>query len=176
MGTCDAGNGCRHHWKGLPMRQQRCALFALVFFIVPIPTIAESSYDMGKAIYLDNCASCHGMTGQGDGPLRPFLSKPPSDLTLMTRRNQGIFPHQRLWESIDGRGFGDSGPHGSRDMPIWGREFRAQSARESGGCISDANPYGVLPYGGLHRGHGVEWRVHQKISSLVDYIARIQSP
>ncbi len=35
----------------------------------------------GRALYLAHCASCHGTTGRGDGPLAATLSRPPADLT-----------------------------------------------------------------------------------------------
>lgn len=157
------------------MKYRHVPLFVMALAMIPLAATAQSNYDMGKIIYQDNCASCHGLSGQGDGPLRAFMTKTPSDLTTIARRNQGVFPQQRLWEFIDGRAINEAGPHGSREMPIWGQEFKSQAVRESGGYSSEGRPYGVMPYGGMHRGHGPEWRVHQKISSLIDYLARIQS-
>jgi mono/diheme cytochrome c family protein len=131
---------------------------------------AQISYDMGKSVYQDNCASCHGATGKGDGPMKAYLVKAPSDLTTITQRNHGTFPHQRIWEVIDGRSSAEPGPHGSREMPIWGNEFRMQQERAPWWGM----PYGGMPYGGMHRG-GPEWQVSQKISALVDYLVRIQT-
>ena len=34
----------------------------------------------GKPIFVDRCASCHGLTGNGDGPRAPFLSPHPGNL------------------------------------------------------------------------------------------------
>ena len=132
---------------------------------LPFSVHSQITYDMGKSIYQDSCASCHGTAGKGDGPLKAYLVKAPSDLTTLTQRNHGTFPQQRVWEVIDGRSSTEAGPHGSREMPIWGNEFKAQS---------DRAPWWGMPYGGLHRG-GPEWHVHQKISALVDYLARIQA-
>jgi mono/diheme cytochrome c family protein len=136
----------------------------LTALCLPLVATAQLHYDMGKTIYQDNCASCHGLNGKGDGPLKAYLVKAPSDLTTITQRNHGVFPQQRLWEIIDGRSSADAGPHGSREMPIWGNEFKAQA---------DRAPWWGMPYGGMHRG-GPEWHVQQKISALVDYLARIQ--
>ena len=55
-----------------------------------------------------------------------YLVKTPSDLTQLSRRNGGVFPTQRVWETIDGRMSADIGPHGSREMPVWGSVFRAE--------------------------------------------------
>lgn len=132
--------------------------------VVPILAQAQINYDMGKAVYQDNCASCHGATGKGDGPMRVYLVKLPSDLTTITQRNHGTFPHQRIWEVIDGRASAEPGPHGSREMPIWGNEFKSQQERA---------PWWGMPNWGMHRG-GAEWQVHQKIAALVDYLSRMQ--
>ena len=69
--------------------------------IMPFAVHSEITYDMGKTVYQDNCASCHGATGKGDGPLKVYLVKAPSDLTTITQRNHGTFPQQRLWEIIE---------------------------------------------------------------------------
>jgi mono/diheme cytochrome c family protein len=34
----------------------------------------------GKPIFEERCASCHGLTGNGDGPQAPFLSPHPGNL------------------------------------------------------------------------------------------------
>jgi mono/diheme cytochrome c family protein len=136
----------------------------IVALLTPLMAHSQVHYDMGKTIYQDNCASCHGAAGKGDGPLKAYLVKAPSDLTTITQRNHGTFPQQRVWEIVDGRASVEAGPHGSREMPIWGNEFKASSERA---------PWWGMPYGGMHRG-GPEWQVHQKISALVDYLVRIQ--
>ncbi len=39
------------------------------------------TYEEGKVTYLENCAKCHGLTGQGNGWLGIYLTPPPADLT-----------------------------------------------------------------------------------------------
>lgn len=112
---------------------------------------AQTTRDEGRDLYMASCASCHGATARGDGPMAPQLVKPPSDLTALSRRNGGVFPSQRLWETIDGRWSTETGPHGARTMPIWGDVFRAQA-------------------GASHP----EWYVRYRISALLDYLARVQ--
>jgi mono/diheme cytochrome c family protein len=150
--------------RGATMKHPLKALAWLSLLVLPCLSNAQATYDMGKTLYQDNCASCHGATGKGDGPLKAYLIKAPSDLTTVSQRNHGTFPHQRIWESIDGRASVELGPHGSREMPIWGQEFKAQA---------ESAPWWGMPYGGMHRG-GPEWQVRHKISALVDYLARIQ--
>ena len=151
--------------KGVIMRHPLTIWTWLGLLTLPVMVHAQSTYDMGKTLYQDNCASCHGASGTGDGPLRAYLVKAPSDLTTITRRHNGTFPHQRVWEIIDGRANTQTGPHGSQEMPVWGNEFKAQAERA---------PWWGMGYGGMHRG-GPEWQVHQKISALVDYLVRIQA-
>ena len=47
----------------------------------PIATDAIS-LEKGKAVYVKECASCHGDTGKGDGSAVKDLEKKPNDLTL----------------------------------------------------------------------------------------------
>ena len=36
----------------------------------------------GKTVYEANCASCHGTSGKGDGPVGSALNPPPRDFTV----------------------------------------------------------------------------------------------
>lgn len=41
------------------------------------------SIERGRILYSIHCAQCHGATGEGNGPVAPFLTKKkPADLTL----------------------------------------------------------------------------------------------
>jgi len=42
---------------------------------------AESTLKVAKAIYIDQCAQCHGELGKGDGPESMMHSLAPADLT-----------------------------------------------------------------------------------------------
>ena len=76
----------------------------------------------GRDMFGRYCASCHGLTGKGDGPLATTLKKPPADLTQISKKSNGIFPHAKVRQFIDGERAVRA--HGSREMPIWGKEFR----------------------------------------------------
>jgi hypothetical protein len=95
------------------------------------PAPGRTVPDYGRAEYLANCAGCHGPTGRGDGHFRDFLIRPPSDLTRLSRDNQGVFPVQRALAVIDGRA--EVAAHGSREMPIWGADYLAQAYTIQGG-------------------------------------------
>lgn len=120
---------------------------------------AQTSVGLGRADYRDNCASCHGTSGKGDGPVHSFLVKPPADLTTIARRNGGKFPEELMWEVIDGRWSGDTGPHGSREMPVWGQEFKARAMTLPGDSVTTA-----------------EWSARNRIVSLLKYLETIQLP
>lgn len=118
------------------------------------PQFETTRLETGKRAYETHCANCHGVGGVGDGPMKPYLTTAPSDLTTIAKRNGGTFPEQLVWEMIDGRSTVSIGPHGSREMPIWGQEFREQ-ARRSG----DQKP---------------EWSTRNRIVALLTYLERIQ--
>ena len=70
------------------------------------------------------CAPCHGPKGLGDGPVAVALKTPPSDLTVLARRNAGVYPREQLVDFISGTGR-QLAAHGTTEMPIWGGLFRA---------------------------------------------------
>ena len=59
--------------------------------------------DIGKIEYQSNCASCHGMDAKGDGPVGKELKTRPTDLTLLAKKNKGVFPLNAVYRIIDGR-------------------------------------------------------------------------
>lgn len=75
---------------------------------------------MGEELFQHFCAACHGVGAQGDGPMANVLLVPPADLTQLSARNGGSFPHARVGARIDGRDPLVS--HGS-EMPVYGWLF-----------------------------------------------------
>lgn len=75
----------------------------------------------GKALYVRFCASCHGTTGRGDGPVAGSFNVEVPDLTLIARRAGGSYPRERIVRIIDGRHIFSA--HGSRTMPVWGEDL-----------------------------------------------------
>jgi|GEM_PF-6327726 len=51
--------------------------------VVNSASFAQSSVDFGKNEYAASCASCHGVSAKGDGPVSKHLTKAPSDLTTV---------------------------------------------------------------------------------------------
>lgn len=111
--------------------------------------------DPGKREFETRCASCHGVTGKGNGPVTDLLRRSPPDLTQLARSNGGILPMERLYQSI----MGDAvAAHGSRDMPVWGMVYRTDAAGYYGDVPYDADAY-----------------VRARVLSLLEYIARMQA-
>lgn len=96
------------------------------------------------------CASCHGGSGRGDGPVGRRLNVAVPDLTRINERYDGRFPAQEVAESIDGRALAVS--HGTREMPVWGYELWV----EEGGDVT------------------AERDAREIIDRLVDYLRSIQ--
>jgi mono/diheme cytochrome c family protein len=75
----------------------------------------------GAKIFRNYCASCHGINGDGNGPVAPALKTKIPRLTTLARRNHGQFPVARVRSIIAGDQVRTS--HGSREMPVWGPIF-----------------------------------------------------
>jgi len=74
--------------------------------------------DIGKNEFLSKCATCHGADGKGDGPLSSKLKTKPPNLTILAKRNKGVFSKRAIYETVDGRKAASS--HRGIEMPIWG--------------------------------------------------------
>ncbi|HZM52715.1 MAG TPA: cytochrome c [Vicinamibacteria bacterium] len=109
------------------------------------PVISSES---GSTLYRSYCASCHGTSAKGDGPLAANLRTAPSDLTRLAKRNHGKFDAEKVRRAIDGRDAREI--HGGTDMPVWGDAFK-------------------------RAGEGYdEAKVKERINALVDHIATLQ--
>ncbi len=84
---------------------------------------------VGKKEFMQYCASCHGSSGKGDGPVVDFLKRKPADLTVLTKNNDGHFPFDHLWGVFDGTY--QAKEHGTSEMPIWGYKFIRETQTEN---------------------------------------------
>lgn len=89
---------------------------------------AQSEPYSGGGDYQVYCSSCHGASGKGDGSIAKSLKKQPSDLTQLKKQNNGVFPGDKVFKTVDGHGPGSA--HDS-DMPAWGEVF-AKSSESQG--------------------------------------------
>jgi len=129
------------------------ALAALVTASCGVAFAQQVKADVGKREYMANCAACHGVSGKGDGAYNELLKRSATDLTTLAKRNNGVFPVTRMYEVIDGGGVG----HGSRDMPVFGQDYKV----EAGEYFIDV-PYDAEAY------------VRMRILSLIEYLSRLQ--
>jgi hypothetical protein len=67
------------------------------------------------------------LDGNGKGPLSAELKSQPADLTILAKRNDGVFPVNAIYEVIDGRKSVKA--HDTREMPIWGFRASPQSLK-----------------------------------------------
>ena len=85
----------------------------------PGPDLGEAA--AGEVIFFRYCAACHGRSLKGDGPVASGLVKKPIDLTQLAKKNNGVFPFDKVAAMIDGRQ--STRMHGTPDMPVWGEIF-----------------------------------------------------
>lgn len=103
------------------------AILAALIIALMVPANARAADDEvpralvedGHKTYLNLCASCHGNTGKGDGPVAAELLTKPIDLTQIARKNDGKFPFWHVYQTINGRRIPRA--HGTPEMPVWGR-------------------------------------------------------
>ncbi|CAG0939623.1 hypothetical protein GPROT2_00660 [Gammaproteobacteria bacterium] len=113
------------------MRAAALAVMAALAGLAGPHALAEASapagrFDgySGRQLYERFCASCHGSSGLGDGPVAGSLRVMVPDLTRLGRANGGAFPAERVRKAIDGRSVYPV--HGTRYMPVWGQELSVE--------------------------------------------------
>ena len=135
------------------MTKGRLWLLTLILVAGTARAVSAQDQDVGQANFRISCASCHGAEGKGNGPVSGQLKVPPPDLTVLTKKNNGVFPVSHVYEIIDGRQAVIA--HGTRDMPIWG--FLYSLEQHVQGAAIDPDPI-----------------VRMRILSIIDYLSRIQ--
>ncbi len=119
-----------------------------LLLIAATGTAAANEVAQGRAIFLQHCASCHGLTGEGNGPMARALNTTPANLRQLSDRYGNPLPEDKIARFIDGRA--DVKAHGPRDMPVWGKRFYSE-------------------------GQGDERQVKDLIAKLVVYLQSIQT-
>lgn len=76
--------------------------------LFPCLALAGGNVDKGKALYAQQCASCHGSGGKGDGPAAAALQPKPRNLT--DKAYMAALTDQHLTDGIKkgGAGIGKS--------------------------------------------------------------------
>lgn len=143
----------------IALRSATLAGSASLFLMVAASTMtvaADKPTDVGRYEYEGACAVCHGLSGKGDGPMAGQLTSRMPDLTTLAKANKGIFPFDRVYQTIDGAIVVKA--HGTREMPIWGRVFRMQSS-----LFFDAYP-----------AQNTESAARSRMLALTEYLYRLQ--
>ena len=84
--------------------------------------VRRADITSGKNMFLNYCASCHGVDGKGNGPAAAALKPAPTDLTTLAKANEGKYPAGFVSAMLK---FGKNPvAHGSSDMPVWGSRFK----------------------------------------------------
>lgn len=120
-----------------------------------ITASGADKFDIGKIEYEQSCATCHGVDGKGRGSIAQTFQLTVPDITILTKRNGGMFPVSRVYDVIDGRE--EVKAHGPREMPIWGKYY-------SLGAAPRYDDYAYNP----------EVAVRGRILALIDYLYRLQ--
>jgi hypothetical protein len=68
-------------------------------FVLNSAAWAQDS-DSGKSEFQSSSATCHGIDGERRGPLSTQLKVLPADLTVLTKKNNGVFPFETVYEAI----------------------------------------------------------------------------
>jgi len=140
------------------------AAFAMVGFVgLGLHSAGAQALDASKFEFQSSCGPCHGEDGKGNGPLSSELKTHPPDLTLLAKKNNGVFPMSSIYDVIDGRMTAIA--HGTRDMPIWGNRYMPDLNMAASPNASDVfvNPR-----------YDPERIVRLRILAVIDYLARIQ--
>jgi mono/diheme cytochrome c family protein len=105
------------------LRSVTAVLAAVWMAGIGIPEVQAQAFEQysGEETFQRFCASCHGESGQGDGPVAAGLKISVPDLTMLAERYGDEFPDSALRKIIDGREIVIV--HGTRYMPVWGYEF-----------------------------------------------------
>ena len=123
-----------------------CAV--IVMLVAGVAVARGGDVARGRALYLHNCATCHGLTAEGNGPMAGALKTPPTNLRLLSDLYGNPLPEDRVARAIDGRA--EVKAHGPRDMPVWDERFSAET-------------------------HGDERQVKARIAQLVAYLQSLQT-
>ena len=102
------------------MLPKRLSALALATGLVVAGAATAQDAGVGRVLYEDHCATCHGLKADGAGPMAGVLLIKPADLTALTATNEGAFPLVRVIMRVDGRDPLVS--HGS-PMPVYGDFF-----------------------------------------------------
>ena len=101
---------------------------ALSGFATADPAADKAILERGQAHYLLFCANCHGVNGDGQGPLVGLLKVTPSNLTVL-RRLGGPSVAEQVLTAVDG---GHQVAAEGHKMPVFSDHLEVRTVREIG--------------------------------------------
>ncbi len=106
MGMRQGGHG--QHGEGKPGHMARHRFAMMEGIPAPYTDMVNpfeptpATLALGASLYADNCASCHGPTGKGDGPDAAFYDPAPADLAWLSERPMGQRDAFLYWTVAEG--------------------------------------------------------------------------
>ena len=135
---------------------------ALGMGVASLSQVHAAEMSMGEFEYQNSCATCHGVSGKGDGPAAQFfLGGVAPDLTVLQKNNGGVFPVTQIYDIIEGRRDTMMPSHGTRDMPMWGQRYMRRADEGSGFDPLTEEQKGIY--------------ARTRILSLIEYLSTIQA-
>lgn len=127
-------------------------------FLLLVPFVMMGSsleaQSPGETLFVQNCVSCHGAAGRGDGPAAAGLNTSPADLTRIADRRDGVWPALEIMAILDGYAR-NTLPR--EDMPVF-ESFLDNEMTE------------------FDTGNGLTTLVPTKLIEVVNYLETIQDP
>ena len=105
----------------------------------------------GRDLYANYCSACHGLVGEGDGPVATVMQTNVPNLRSLSARDDDSFPRDAVTAYVDGRNLPVS--HGDRQMPIWGNVFGWDETDDDAAAERNAQ---------------------ERIAAIVDFLSEIQ--
>jgi len=90
---------------------------ATIDMSLPLPRGLKGDAERAAVFFMQNCATCHGTSGDGEGPRAYFINPPPRNFLLPSSRQRLNRP--TLFEAIS------NGRLGS-EMPAWNKVLNEQ--------------------------------------------------
>ncbi|MEP3475991.1 MAG: c-type cytochrome [Rhodomicrobiaceae bacterium] len=138
--------------------QRKTAIFFIIFPLMLISSCVNAkNKTKGEVLYTNLCASCHGKSGIGNGPVASQLKTKPKDLTKLKQKMGDAFDTKVIKDRIDGRTMPRA--HGIPEMPVWGEWFSIQSM--SKGRLQDDH-------------EGIKKDTEKNLEALAEYILTLQ--
>jgi mono/diheme cytochrome c family protein len=137
------------------MKTLKSAIAVMGVFALATSGFALSAGDLeiGKKEYDTKCAICHGPSGMGDGPYVHQLKAGSSDITMLSKKNNGEFPTAQVFMVLDGRS--EVQAHGPREMPIWGEVYLSEGPADK--TAKEREPF-----------------VNERLHALIAYLETLQ--